>query len=124
VGDPRHRRLRRRAIGEYESLDKVTAIAELLREHPGAVVSAFLDGWGDRGADELVSTFTDAYGGHWTNLHAFADEDLLSDRVKDAIGEELYGYLDLEAYARDREIDGAFSTVVVPDGVDVIWAGY
>jgi hypothetical protein len=43
--------------------------------------------------------------------------------VKNAVDDELYGYLDLEAYARDREIDGAFSTVVVPDGVHVIWAG-
>jgi hypothetical protein len=36
----------------------------------------------------------------------------------------LYGYLDLEGYVRDREADGAFSTVAVPDGVHVIWAGF
>lgn len=111
-------------ISEYESLDRVAAIAELLQEHPGAVVSAFLDGWGDRGADEMVSTFTDAYGGHWASLHAFAEENLLADHAKDAIGGELYTYLDLEAYARDRETEGAFSTVAVPDGVHVIWTGY
>jgi antirestriction protein len=110
-------------IGECESLDKVAAIAELLREHPGAVVSAFLGEWGDRGADEMVTTFTDVYGGHWTSLHAFADEILLPDHVKDAVGEDLYGYLDLDAYVRDQEIDGAFSTVPVPDGVHVIWTG-
>ncbi|MDN3359285.1 hypothetical protein [Actinomadura sp. DC4] len=33
----------------------------LLQDRPGAVVSAFLDGWGDRGADEMVRTVTDAY---------------------------------------------------------------
>lgn len=111
-------------ISEHESLDKVAAIAELLQHYPGAVVSAFLDDWGDRGADEMVSTFTDAYGGHWTSLHAFADEVLISDDVKDAIGDELYGYLDLEGYARDRELNRAFSTVEVPDGVHVIWSGH
>jgi antirestriction protein len=111
-------------ISEHESLDKVAAIAELLHHYPGAVVSAFLDDWGDRGADEMVSTFTDAYGGHWTSLHAFADEVLISDDVKDAIGDELYGYLDLEGYARDRELNRAFSTVEVPDGVHVIWSGH
>lgn len=111
-------------IGEYESLDKVAAIAELLQGHPGAVVATFLDDWGDRGADEMVSTFTDVYGGHWTSLDAFADEVLISDDVKNAIGHELYGYLDLERYARDSELNHAFSTVETPDGVHVIWTGY
>lgn len=111
-------------ISEYESLDKIAAIAGLLQDHPGAVVSTFLDGWGDRGADEMVRTFTDAYGGYWMSLHAFAEENLLSEHAKDTIGEELFGYLDLEAYARDRQAEGAFSTVAVPDGVHIIWTGY
>src|SRR4051812_16093400 len=46
-------------IGEYEPLDRVAAIAELLLQQPGAVVAAFLEEWGDRGADEMVSTFAD-----------------------------------------------------------------
>lgn len=111
-------------IGEYEPLDRLAAIGDLLEEHPGAVVAAFLDGWGDRGADELVSTFGDAHGGCWTSVKAFADEVLISSDAKGALGAELYGYLDLERYARDCEINGGFSTVETSDGVHVIWDHY
>lgn len=32
------------------------------------------------------------------------------------------GYLDPESDVRDREVDGAFSTVAVSDGAHVIWS--
>lgn len=108
-------------ISEHESLERVAVLAELLREHPGAVLAAFLDGWADSGTDDLISAFRDAHGGCWTTVEEFADEVLISDDVKHALGEELYGYLDLERYACDREADGGFSTVHTPDGVHVIW---
>ncbi|WP_329260862.1 antirestriction protein ArdA [Actinoallomurus sp. NBC_01490] len=111
-------------IGEHESLERVAALAELLLDYPGAVVAAFLDGWGERGADELISAFRDAHGGCWTSVGEFADEVLVSDDVKEALGEELYGYLGLARYAHDSEADGGFSTVGTPSGVHVIWKNY
>jgi antirestriction protein len=111
-------------IGEHDPLERVAALAELLYDHPGAVVAAFLDGWGDHCADELISTFEDAHGGCWTTVDEFADEVLVSDDVKEALGERLYGYFDLERYARESEADGGFSTVDTPDGVHVIWKSY
>ncbi|WP_329240305.1 antirestriction protein ArdA [Actinoallomurus sp. NBC_01490] len=112
------------SIGEHESLERVAAIAQLLLDCPGAVVAAFLDGWGDRGADELISAFKNAHGGCWTSVEDFAAEVLVSDDVKQALGEELYGYLDLERYAQDAEAKGGFSTVGTPCGVHVVWTNY
>jgi antirestriction protein len=111
-------------IGEYESLHKIAAIVELLETHPGAVVSAFLDGWGDRDSDELVSVFEDVHGGSWSSVEDFADEVLVPSDARDALGEELYGYLDLKGLARDREMDGGISIIETPNGVHVIWTYY
>ncbi|WP_336670102.1 antirestriction protein ArdA [Tsukamurella sp. USMM236] len=66
----------------------------------------------------LVKEFEDAYAGEWSSFRDYADEYLASTGLLDHVPDEVKGYFDLTAYARDLEqgynvIDGPEFTVFV-----------
>ncbi len=105
------------AIGEYDSVETVAAVAAGLTEH-GPAFAAWADHIGLADRDEL-RRFEDHYLGHWPSAADYA-ADMLADMGVDldALGPEglaPYVRFDLEGYARDLSID-ALHISDSPDG--------
>jgi antirestriction protein len=64
-------------LGEYESLERVCAFAELIRSHPVAVVTHYLTEYAHSSAGEIASLIEDRYIGeysdHFEGLDAVAE---------------------------------------------------
>jgi antirestriction protein len=101
-------------LGEYEPLERISAIARGIAEH-GAAFSAYLstlDGvW--QVDDETSQRFQEAYLGDWPSLTAYAEHQLeelgVIEQLDQLVTEHLaqlrpYVRVDIEAYARDLEI--------------------
>ncbi|HLI60781.1 MAG TPA: antirestriction protein ArdA [Solirubrobacteraceae bacterium] len=107
-------------LSEYESLERVAAIAQGITQH-GAAFAAWLAGDDSRDPADL-DAFTDAYRGEWPTLRkyaeSFADDIGLYEAVERAGSP--YVVVDIDMLERDLEIeldvvDSADHTVYVFD---------
>lgn len=118
-------------LSEYESIDKIVAIAEKVEEHG----QAFL-GWmsnEERDVDDF-DRFEDQYRGEWDSERAFAEEqvsELGFNNVPASISvpkgpygveaqelkvfDELYGYLDWDHITTEIVQHGTYYSVETPD---------
>jgi antirestriction protein len=92
----------RLTIGEYETIDHVIYLADLINQH-GEAVALYLNHTGS--ADD----FDDAYQGTWESEEAFAEHLLEESGQLAELPEWIRPYIDIEAFARDLFIDGYFS---------------
>jgi antirestriction protein len=107
-------------VGEYDSLDWISAIARGITER-GLAFAAWVETC-DRDADR-VAQFEDAYRGSWESVEAYADEllsDLGYDKTIDAATPgwlQPYVAFNMEAFARDLTLNGDIVAVQHADGV-------
>jgi antirestriction protein len=98
-------------LGEYENIERVAALARGITEH-GPAFAAFANFVGLDG-DELLESFEDSYLGYWESTTAYAEDWLdavgLDHMLDEAVPSSLRPYVqvDVEALARDMEIEGS-----------------
>jgi Antirestriction protein len=90
-------------IGEYESIERIAAVAEGIEEH-GAAFVAYVDNFGFNDAD--LDAFEENYLGEFDNVEDYAREFLYEWGDLAALPESLRNYFDYAAFARDMELGG------------------
>jgi antirestriction protein len=114
------------AVGEYDSLEWISTVACGISEQ-GLAFAAWVEAC-DRDPDR-VARFEEAFRGNWESVEAYADE-LLSDlgyapSIDAAAPEWLQPYINfnMEAFARDLELNGHIVAVRHADGVWIFDGG-
>ncbi len=94
---------------ESEDLELVCAIGGAIVEH-GTVFTAYLEHVGfptDAGrVPDLVTGFTESYQGAYESLEDWAEQHLDETGLVQQVPESLRGYLDVETWADDAELNG------------------
>ncbi len=92
-------------LGEYESLERVAAIAAGIAEH-GEAFAAWLAYDSDRDPVD-TSSFEDAYLGEWDSLRAYAEDYAESTGMYDAAEKSgsTYVVVDIDMLTRDLDIE-------------------
>jgi antirestriction protein len=92
-------------LGEYESLERVAAIAAGIAEY-GEAFSAWLSYDSDRDPVD-TSAFEDAYRGEWDSLRAYSEDYAESTGMCDAAEKSgsLYVVVDIDMLTRDLDIE-------------------
>ena len=93
------------SISEYQDLEKVAELGELIEEH-GEAFAVFADHEGVEFA--TVQRFEDSYCGEWESETDYAEN--LFDELY-TVPDYLVGYIDYEKYARDLFIDSNWSGI-------------
>ena len=110
------------SVSEYESIESIAAIAELLIEY-GEAASHILDYVGGTEHFDLAKAkLEDDYLGEHPALPDWAEEHLEETGLLDALPETLRGYFDVERFARDCELSGDVVSFELSSGnVAVFW---
>lgn len=104
------------SIGEYESLEKISALANALVEH-GEALSLFyehhIDKMNEFDIDEIVSEFKEDFIGEYEDLdefiEGFLDENLPKELEKfELFGNSITTYLDFDQIKRNMESSGDY----------------
>lgn len=107
-------------IGEYDSLEWVSAVARGIGEH-GLAFAAWAEQC-DAGADRLAK-FEDAYRGEWNSLTEYAEELLddfgLNGIIEQHVPESLQPFvtIDAESFGNNLVLGGDIALVSHDDGV-------
>jgi antirestriction protein len=104
-------------LGEWPSLEDVSAVAAAVEEHGFALVNGVIE-HGGCAKSEVASFIEENYRGTYRDLADFAEE---FTRDNSEIPEYLEHYIDWGKMARDFELGGDIFTIDVPDGVAVFW---
>lgn len=97
-------------LSEYEDIDNVSRLAELLEEH-GELFGEVYDHCGD--IDEAIEAITDRYRGKFDSLEDYAAEfvgECYSDAIKN-LPDIIRNHIDYESIGRDFEIGGDVWTI-------------
>ena len=107
-------------LAEYEDIETVSALARLIDEFGEMVASTV---WGHVAGDagEARRLLEECYQDSWDSLEAWAEDLLESTGELDQVPEHLRAYVDVEAYARDLELNGDVFTVEAVGQVHVFW---
>jgi antirestriction protein len=98
------------SINEWESFEKVSELAEAIKEHGEAYAAFYNNNCGD--------DFEDAYRGQWDNFQNFADE--LANEMGAETKAEYFFYGGSEGFAKDLQAGGDYRTApATPYGVHV-----
>lgn len=106
------------SLSEYESLEKVHAVAEFISEHPdiGGELLSFYGG----NLDDATTAANDNYAGCYKSVSEFAEQ--LTDETTE-IPERLSSYIDYQRMGQDMELSGDIYTVETGfEEVHVFWA--
>jgi antirestriction protein len=108
-------------LSEYESIERIAAIAAGIDEH-GAAFAAWFDNYPARDLDNWGDEFDEQYAGEYDDLGTFAAE-LLSDMgTLNDVPASLQSYIDFDGYGRDLELGGDVWTSDTGTGkVYVFW---
>ena len=102
------------AINEYESIERVAELGELIEEH-GPAFAAYAN---HVGADYATAEgFQDAYCGEWESERAYG-ENLFDELYLHDVPDHVQPYIDYDSFAHDLFIDDNYS-VDAPSGVYV-----
>lgn len=94
-------------VGEYDSLDTVSILANLVQDH-GEAFAVFADDYGTDCLEVLGEAFLDAYRGEYDSLADFAAELVESAGDLETVPEWLRGHIDYDSIARDLECGGDY----------------
>jgi antirestriction protein len=100
-------------LGEYESLETVVTVAEMLEKHGDAFI-AYCDNQGNYDVSE--SDFEEAYRGRFDSLEAYADDYVEQTGMLSGVPETVKNYFDYEAFARDLQMGGDIWTAEASEG--------
>jgi antirestriction protein len=106
-------------LAEYESIEKVSDIANLIAEHGqlGADLISHCDS-----SDAARESLDDNYQGSFDSPAAWAEQLLEDSGDLAQIPERLRGYFDFESYARDAELSGDIFVIEVDRQHHVFWS--
>ncbi len=93
------------SVGEYEDIERIVELAQLIDEH-GPAFAAYASHVGIDHTD--VDGFQDAFCGHWDSEEAYA-EHTVDEGLWGEIPENLTFYIDTEKMARDLFCGDYFS---------------
>lgn len=96
-------------LSEFESLDTVAELAELIGEH--GELFAHVYGHADNDLDRAKEFMTEGYHGAFDSLEAYAEDFLDETGGLEKMPENLRGYFDYAKYAHDLEIGGDVFTI-------------
>ncbi len=103
---------------EFADLELVCAIGAAIVEH-GTVFTAYLEHVAfptdAELVPELVAGFTECYHGAYESVEAWAEQYLEDTGLLQQVPESLRGYLDLESWADDAELNGDIFSVEFED---------
>jgi antirestriction protein len=115
-------------LGEYESIERVAALARGLVAHGDAFAAWWsMDGRDETGDEELESAFEEHYLGEYSSIQDYGQQmlDDMGIEVDELPGvpEGLRPYVrvDVEAWTRDLQIGGDVYSVESKGGVYVFW---
>lgn len=94
------------SLDEYESLDTVNSLAQLIVEHD-LVAGKLFEYYGNN-IDEVERTLEENYHGAWDSKMDFA-ESLFNDCYSNEIPENILFYIDYQKFSDDLFIDDYFS---------------
>ncbi len=107
---------------ESEDLELVCAIGAAIVEQ-GRVFTAYLEHVGlPMNAEQLpalVAGFTESYQGAYNSLEDWAEEYLEDTGLLQQVPESLRGYIDVESWAEDAEVNGDIFSVEFEDQTHV-----
>lgn len=95
-------------LSEYESLERISAIATAMSEH-GEAFAAWLSYECDREAD--VEAFEEQYLGEWDSLHDYAENYAEDTGLNDAAEKAGSPYVTVDIDALERDLDIELYTV-------------
>ena len=98
-------------IHEYEPIERVAELAQLIEEH-GPAFATYADNVGTDYTTE--DDFLDHYQGEWDSEKAYG-ENLFDELYLNEVPEHVRPYIDYESFTRDLFLDGYYSTRN-PDG--------
>ncbi|MEO8212369.1 MAG: antirestriction protein ArdA [Myxococcales bacterium] len=106
-------------LAEYESIEKVSDIANLIAEHGqlGADLISHCDS-----SDAAREALDDNYQGSFASPADWAEQLLADSGDLAQIPERLRGYFDFESYARDAELSGDIFVIEVDRQHHVFWS--
>jgi antirestriction protein len=111
-------------LGEYETIDNVAEVANLIEEH-GPVFAELVGHFGGTSdVDEAKRYMEDGYRGEFDRVDCFVEEfveDCYGDVLKQ-LPDFLRYHIDFEGIARDMEMGGDIFTVESEGKVHVFWA--
>lgn len=109
-------------VKEWSSFDEIGAIARAVEnsEHDLELITGVMDQRGCT-AENAIEYIDDNYSGEFKDLISYAWDFLESVGDFSAIPKHLQGYFDIEAYARDFELNGDIFTVDSANGIYVLW---
>jgi antirestriction protein len=102
-------------LGEYEDLEEVARIGELLNEH-GPLFGKLVDHFG-RDVDESVRAMEENYAGEFDSLSDWAQQ--FAEDTGSADCGPYSNYIDWESVARDAEMNGDVFTIETDGKVHV-----
>lgn len=106
------------AVGEYDDLDELNGLADVLNEHGGAYLAYRTY----EGSGATHEGFTEAYAGEYDSIEDYAREFIDDTGMLAGIPDTIAQYFDYEAYARDLELGGAVWTADAGGGC--VWIFY
>lgn len=108
------------SLSEYQSLETVTAMAELIQEH-GSLASELIAHFGGD-LQEARQAMEDQYVGCYDSLEDFTASLTEETGGLEQVPEHIRGYIDYAAMARDMELSGDIFTLEPEYGqVQVFW---
>jgi antirestriction protein len=108
-------------LDEYEDIEKVAEIAELINEHRGLIAHVVEHCGGLNYLDEAKRLMKEEYSGEWDSIAEWAENFLDDTGQLESIPENLRYYFDFEKYAGEFELSGDIFTIEVDGKVHVFW---
>lgn len=109
------------SLSEYENIEKVATLAELIGEHCDLVTHVVERVGGLEHLEEAKRVMEEDYSGEWDSLAAWAEDLLGSTGALAALPESLRCYFDYEKYADDLDLSGDVFTIEAGGKVHVFW---
>ena len=103
-------------LSEYESIDRVAELGQLIAEH-GPAFAAYANHVGVDYATE--ESFQDAYCGEWSSERAYG-EHLFDEMYLHDVPDHVQPYIDYDSFTRDLFINDNYS-VDCPGGIHVFY---
>jgi antirestriction protein len=112
------------SIGEYESVETLSKLVELLEDKDAGAVAGALDHVGGlQYLDEAEDVLENQYAGEYSSLEDWAWDFLEDSGQLSEVPESLKNYIDVEKWARDAELGGdVFSHEDQSGQVHVFWS--
>lgn len=109
-------------VSEYESIDKVAAMAEAIENH-GHLIVELMAHLGLDDPEEAIKYHEENYQGCFGSLEEWSENFLADSGMLDEIPENLRPYFDFEKYANDARIGGDIFEIEMGGDVHVYFLG-